>query len=45
MSFNAFSNLKRGLHLRTKIKSNRCLDIGTEGVVQKHHLRYLNYAM
>jgi len=32
---NASSNLKRGLHLRTKIKSNACLDIGTEGVVHK----------
>jgi len=30
---NASSNLKRGLHLGTKIKSNECLDIGTERVV------------
>jgi len=29
---NVSSNLKRGLHLGTKIKSNGCLDIGTEGV-------------
>jgi len=29
---NASSNLKKGLHLGTKIKSNRCLDMGTEGV-------------
>jgi len=29
---NAYSNLKRGLHLRTKIKSHGCLDIGTGGV-------------
>lgn len=29
---NASSNLKRGLHLGTKIKSNGCLRIGTEGV-------------
>jgi len=29
---NASSNLKRGLHLGTKIKSNVCLNIGTEGV-------------
>jgi len=29
---NASSNLKTGLHLGTKIKSNGCLDIGTEGV-------------
>jgi len=29
---NTSSNLKRGLHLGTKIKSNGCLDIGTEGV-------------
>jgi len=27
---NASSNLKMSLHLKTKIKSNRCLDIGTE---------------
>jgi len=26
------SNLKRSLHLGTKVKSNGCLDIGTEGV-------------
>jgi len=30
---NVSSNLKRGLHLETKIKSNKCLDIRTEGVV------------
>jgi len=29
---NASSNLKRSLHLGTKIKSNRCLHIGTDGV-------------
>jgi len=29
---NASSNLKEGLHLETKIKSNGDLDIGTEGV-------------
>jgi len=29
---NAYSNLKRGLHLATKIKSNGCLDIEIEGV-------------
>jgi len=29
---NASSNLKKGLHLRTKIKLNVCLDIRTEGV-------------
>jgi len=29
---NASSNLKKSLHLRTKIKSNGSLDIGTEGV-------------
>jgi len=29
---NASSNLKKGLHLGKKIKSNGCLDIGTEGV-------------
>jgi len=29
---NASSNLKRGLQLGTKIKSNECLDIWTEGV-------------
>jgi hypothetical protein len=38
---NASSNLKRGLDLGTKIKSNGWLDIGTEGVkgvpnVHKH---------
>jgi len=31
---NASSNLKRGLHLGTKIVSNVCFDIGTEGVYQ-----------
>jgi len=31
----ASSNLKRDLHLRTKIKSNECLNIGPEGVVFK----------
>jgi len=31
---NASSNLKRGLHLGTKIKSNGCLDIGTEGNIK-----------
>ena len=30
---NASSNLKMSLHLGTKIKSNGCLDIGTEGVI------------
>lgn len=30
---NASSNLKRGLHLGTKIKLNGCLDIRTEGVL------------
>jgi hypothetical protein len=30
---NVFSNLKRSLHLGTKIKSNQCLDIGTDGVL------------
>ena len=29
---NASSNFKRSLHLGTKIKSNRCLHIGTDGV-------------
>jgi len=29
---NVSNNLKKGLHLGTKIKSNGCLDIGTEGV-------------
>jgi len=29
---NVSSNLKKSLHLRTKIKSNECLDIGTGGV-------------
>ncbi len=29
---NAYSNLKRGLQLGTKIKSNECLDIGTEQI-------------
>jgi len=29
---NASSNLKRVLHLGTKIKSNECLNIGTERV-------------
>jgi len=29
---NASSNLKMSLHLGTKIKSNVCLNIGTEGV-------------
>jgi len=29
---NASNNLKRGLHLKTKIKSNGYLDIETEGV-------------
>jgi len=29
---NASSNLKKSLHLGTKIESNECLDIGTEGV-------------
>jgi SLT domain-containing protein len=32
---NASSNLKRGLELGTKIKSNGWLDIGTEGVKQR----------
>jgi len=33
--------LKRSLHLETKIKSNGCLDIGTEGVDNKmKHLFY-----
>jgi len=31
-TINASSNLKKGLHLGTKIKSNGCLDIGTEEV-------------
>jgi len=30
---NASSNLKKSLHLGTKIKSNECLDIGTEEVI------------
>jgi len=30
---NLSSNLKKGLHLRTKIKLNECLDIGTEVVL------------
>jgi len=29
---NASSNLKKDLHSETKIKSNECLDIVTEGV-------------
>ena len=29
---NASSNLKRGLHVGTKIKSNECLDVETAGV-------------
>jgi len=29
---NASSNLKRGLHLGTKLKSNECTNIRTEGV-------------
>jgi len=29
---NASSNLKKVLHLGTKIKSNECLDTGTEEV-------------
>jgi hypothetical protein len=32
---NASSNLKRGLNLGTKIKSNEWLNIGTEGVIIK----------
>jgi len=31
---NASSNLKKGLYLGTKIKSNECLDIRTEGVLR-----------
>jgi len=34
---NTFSNLKRDLHLRTKIKSNECLNIGTKEVYFKVH--------
>jgi len=30
---NDSSNLKEGLHLGTKIKSNGCLSIGTKGVL------------
>jgi len=30
---NASSNLKKSLQLGTKIKSNGCLDIETEGVI------------
>jgi len=30
---NASSNLKRDLHLGTKIKSNECLNIGMEGIL------------
>jgi len=30
----ASTNLKEGLHLGTKIKSNECLDIETEGVLR-----------
>jgi len=33
---NASSNLKRSLHLETKIKSNEYLGIGTEGVCYFH---------
>jgi len=33
---NTSSNLKMSLYLRTKIKSNGYLDIGTEGVKIKH---------
>jgi len=29
---NSSSNLKRNIHLRTKIKSNECLEIATEGI-------------
>jgi len=32
---NASSNLKRSLHLGTKIKSNEWLDIGTNGVINR----------
>jgi hypothetical protein len=38
---NASSNLKRGLDLGTKIKSNGWLDIGTEGVNNIHAIRNL----
>jgi len=36
---NASSNLKGGLHLGTKIKSNGGLNIGMEGVFWCWHLR------
>jgi hypothetical protein len=38
---NASSNFKRGLHLGIKIKSNGCLDIGTEGVKQKSTIKFI----
>jgi len=40
---NASSNLKRSLDLGTKIKSNGCLHIGTEGVKYKKEDRLLSY--
>jgi len=40
---NVSSNLKRGLHLGTKIKSNECLDIETEGVLFIMRLRGMEY--
>jgi len=35
---NASNNLKKGLHIEIKIKSNGCLDIEMEGVVFRARL-------